>query len=513
MEKSVGIGTVSSKPSKSVNIQINQIDDSDSNVAKLIASAKMEFRKSYAVGVPSFTLREEIDISVTSADIIDCILEDQELFSRVISLAKQFRLKPFPVISASEITPGKFLAQGAQGRVYEATWEGIHVAVKTLSPDICKHFNLDPYFHDTVTQEWGIHSLLRHPNIVRVYGANIAPPDVILVMQFMESTLESPCRGELSLEFDEKLNIAFGISNGLAYLHSNGIIHRDLKPANILIARCKNVWVPKLGDFGLSQLIREDKEARVGSLIYMAPEVMTSDTYDAAADIYSYGIVLWQLFTEMEPYQELSTFQIYSAVETGDRPDLPEFLDSRLNFLISSCWHQMPKKRPSAAQVCCYLSFAESAGEKKIDIESYHTVTDPDSGELYTLYKIAIRVDVPQEVQNRRMSFSSLGDESERKAEQKLIIEKRYSEFYSVYKQLRAVGYKPQFKKNFPSRMVWNKFDQAVLEHRRLFLTMFMNDAWSSCQSESQQFSIMSQFLYGFEGCSASSQECLGLPK
>jgi len=55
------------------------------------------------------------------------------------------------------------------------------------------------------------------------------------------------------------------------------------------------------------------------------------------------------------------------------------------------------------------------AGEKKIEIESYHTLTDPESGELYTLYKIAIKVDVPQELKNKRMSFSSLGDESSRK--------------------------------------------------------------------------------------------------
>jgi len=84
--------------------------------------------------------------------------------------------------------------------------------------------------------------------------------------------------------------------------------------------------------------------------------------------------------------------------------------------------------------------------------------------------------------------------------EKRLVLERRYREFRALYKQLRKTGYHTSFQKQFPSKFVWDKFDPVVLEHRRCFLTSFLNDAWKACQTNAQQFSLLTQFLYGFEG-------------
>lgn len=153
----------------------------------------------------------------------------------------------------------------------------------------------------------------------------------------------------------EKTFIAYGISAGMQFLHEKGIIHRDLKTQNILIDEHK---CPIISDFGSSRYASGNapKTSSFGTPNYMAPEFIQGEEYDLPVDVYSFGIILWEMFTEEVPFAGKESHNIiFMVVIQHTRPPLPEGIPENLKKLIEMCWAQDPQERPTFEQITSFF--------------------------------------------------------------------------------------------------------------------------------------------------------------
>jgi serine/threonine protein kinase len=155
--------------------------------------------------------------------------------------------------------------------------------------------------------------------------------------------------------FERLKAAAVGIARGMEYLHANKVAFRDLKPRNIGFDAATGTV--KIFDFGLACEMEENKRGSpVGTIRYMAPEVASGQPYGLSCDVYSFGIILWQICSlRIKFVHKLKTKAaiLHYVVIKGGRPSLKS-LDSPKNIkkLIEGCWHPDPQCRPSFTNVC-----------------------------------------------------------------------------------------------------------------------------------------------------------------
>lgn len=170
--------------------------------------------------------------------------------------------------------------------------------------------------------------------------------------ELLSSDLESMLKKQgKKLSLFKRIKMAKDAALGLSWLHGiNHICHRDLKPANLLVDENFRV---KVTDFGFAEIkppdrFLKDKFGPRGTALWMAPEVMQQQEFDESIDVYSFGIVLWEIYTTEEPfgqYDDWDTF--YKAVcEKGVRPPIPDDCPPSLKYLMEACWSADRKKRP-----------------------------------------------------------------------------------------------------------------------------------------------------------------------
>lgn len=147
-------------------------------------------------------------------------------------------------------------------------------------------------------------------------------------------------------------------ARGMNYLHncSPVIVHRDLKSPNLLVD--KN-WVVKVCDFGLSRMKNStflSSRSTAGTAEWMAPEVLRNEPSDEKCDVYSYGVVLWELCTMQQPWGGMNAMQVVGAVGFQHRRlDIPNDMDPVISDIITKCWQTDPKLRPTFAEIMATL--------------------------------------------------------------------------------------------------------------------------------------------------------------
>lgn len=260
---------------------------------------------------------------------------------------------------------GSKIGEGAHGRVYEGRYNDRIVAIKVLNQGNTAEEKtaLESRFAREVTMM----SRVKHENLVKFIGACKDPLMVIVtellpgmsLRKYLGSIRPSP------LDLCVALNFALDIARAMDCLHANGIIHRDLKPDNLLLtANQKSV---KLADFGLAreETVAEMMTAETGTYRWMAPELYSTVTlrqgekkhYNNKVDVYSFGIVLWELLTNRMPFEGMSNLQAaYAAAFKQERPTIPGDISPDLAFIIQSCWVEDPNMRPSFSQVIRMLN-------------------------------------------------------------------------------------------------------------------------------------------------------------
>jgi serine/threonine protein kinase len=223
---------------------------------------------------------------------------------------------------------------------------GIVVAVKILKPTGVSS-------QADMARELAVLRSLRHPNCVMLVGHAVRPSDsaTLLVMEYMERGSLHGLIHDAKAQIceDDVLSIAVQLSQGLRYLHEQDppLFHRDLSSFNVLVDRDGTC---KLSDFGLTA-VRGDVDATTRFLTnrrWRAPEV-TTDHYTAECDVYSFAMVLYELFSRMEPFGPDVTLQeVAERAATGKRPQLPTETPRHWAQLIEACWSQDPQQRLSA---------------------------------------------------------------------------------------------------------------------------------------------------------------------
>ncbi|GAB1607027.1 mitogen-activated protein kinase kinase kinase 7-like [Argonauta hians] len=247
----------------------------------------------------------------------------------------------------------EIVGKGAFGVVRRATYKGISVAVKLIETESEKK---------AFITELKQLSRVSHPNIVKLYGACTKQP-VCLVMEYAEGgSLYNVLHGagpQPAYTAAHAISWALQCAKGVEYLHSmkpKALIHRDLKPPNLLLIMGGKVL--KICDFGTACDIQTHMTNNKGSAAWMAPEVFEGSNYSEKCDVFSWGIILWEIFTRKKPFDEMGgpAFRIMWAVHQGIRPPLIKNLPPPLEHLMTSCWAGKHQERPSMSQVVNIMS-------------------------------------------------------------------------------------------------------------------------------------------------------------
>jgi len=265
-------------------------------------------------------------------------------------------------ISYYDLKFGNLIGREPFAEVYKATYKENLVAVKKLFvvQDLWQSDELQIYFA-CFRKEIEILSSLNHPNILKCLGGCIQPSNLCIVTEYCNggSLYDLLHVQEEKLPFQQQIVLALGIAEGMEYLHSRKpiIIHRALNSQIILL----NDSIPKICDFVVSQtkgpLTSSALPTKVGTYNWMAPEVMTENaTYTEKVDVWSFGMILYELATNTIPYDYCGDnvpFLIREVCVKKKTPPLPEgqVVDATVLSLIQQCWNWDPQQRPSFSQI------------------------------------------------------------------------------------------------------------------------------------------------------------------
>lgn len=257
-----------------------------------------------------------------------------------------------PEINAAEITydeESDFIGEGVFGKVFKGRCRSCQVAVK-----VPMNQNLSTTELADFKREVAIVSSIFHPNVVLFMGACMQPGNIKMVTERMttdlENLLHSP-KGK-SLPPFVIFKMAKDAAKGMNWLHGiNNIIHRDLKPSNLLVDNNYNV---KVSDFGFSEILKSNQQTKRdsfgprGTAIWMAPEVMKGEEFGKTVDVYSFGLILWEMYTREDPFKAYEAWdEFYQAIVVRkERPPLPPQMPRALSSLIQACWADDQKTRP-----------------------------------------------------------------------------------------------------------------------------------------------------------------------
>jgi eukaryotic-like serine/threonine-protein kinase len=294
------------------------------------------------------------------------------------------------------------IGRGGMGVVYKAldTHLDRFVAIKILPPDKLS----DPERKRRFIQEAKSASALNHPNIVTIYDIDATDRTIFIAMEYIKGRALNRVIPPSGLAAGKALEYGVQIADALAALHTRGIIHRDLKPANVMVLDNSSI---KILDFGLAKLTEiiadEEKSAPasgeqtsdgvvVGTPAYMAPEQIEGKQVDSRADIFSFGVLMYEMLAGLRPFQGENQYAIASAVLSKDPVSLTHInsaTPAEIERTVSRCLQKDPQLR------------FQNAADLKVALE--WLARDIESGKLHAM-------DAPVRPKGKkRFIYSALG--------------------------------------------------------------------------------------------------------
>jgi len=273
------------------------------------------------------------------------------------------------ILDSSELVLLDLLGSGAQAEVYRGIWwrsfgsttSAITVAVKRLS------MSSGPRAHDCESLAHGI----SHPNLVKCFEASTKPP-YLIVSEFCAggSLYDVVHDSKEPLSWRQRLKILLDVASGMEYLHNRKpkILHRDLKSCNVLLTKPitgeNQKPVAKVADFGLSRVLKASQDLMmtrcVGTWRWMAPEVFSSNEYNESIDVFSFGILMFEVLSREVPY--VDKWPVHAPVNpriglhimNGHRPNVKlvqHGCPGKIVELMQECWCSEPSSRPEFSKV------------------------------------------------------------------------------------------------------------------------------------------------------------------
>ncbi|KAH9414849.1 hypothetical protein DERP_012439 [Dermatophagoides pteronyssinus] len=255
----------------------------------------------------------------------------------ILSPPKSKHLYEIPTINFNRLQFEKLIGRGGFGQVYRGQYQ-----------QELKEARLQFY--------------LDHPNIIRIYGLSMNHRKIYLVMEYASGKSLQELLQKHNLSPTIIINFAKQISSAMEYLHNfkpKPIIHRDLKSSNILLDQPigEGRWLEKqlkLTDLGLARELTDSTSMMTpcGTYAWMAPESITHSKFSKASDVWSFGVVLWELLTAEIPYKNIAGAAV--AYGIGNRQltlPIPKNCPEELKHILQECWQQEPSLRPSFQKI------------------------------------------------------------------------------------------------------------------------------------------------------------------
>ncbi len=254
-----------------------------------------------------------------------------------ISRADTFARMPPPMQNIGKYEVIKEIGKGATSAVYQAydPFQNRQVAIKLLFPETLVDQDHGKRYRKLFVTEASLAGKLSHPHIAAIYDAVADDDASYIVMEYVDgTTLEQYARHDQLLPVKKILEIAYKCARALDYASKQGVIHRDIKPANILLAGEADI---KISDFGaaLTLASQTTQVSGVGSPAYMSPEQVKEQPLTHQTDIFSLGVVMYQLLTGRLPFQGTNNYSmIYQIINTDptppsrQRPGIPGNVDA-----------------------------------------------------------------------------------------------------------------------------------------------------------------------------------------
>ncbi|KAK6727032.1 hypothetical protein RB195_004999 [Necator americanus] len=260
------------------------------------------------------------------------------------------------------ISLGQFLAEGAFGGVYAGVLtvgsRKYQVKVFEVAVKVSKSQKVTKRIITEICKEARILRRYRHPNVVKFYGVAAEREPVMLVMELVNGgALDAYLqKKKAEITVADRVRFAFGAAKGLEYLHNNDCIHRDVAARNCLVHNGE----VKISDFGLSrELSNRAKKYKIKDqnqrlpVRWLAPEVLSSATYSRKSDVFSYGILLWEIFSDAAlPYADMTLIEVITKVQAGYRLSAPDIMPKFVRkIMMDQCFPTLPDDRSTMTQI------------------------------------------------------------------------------------------------------------------------------------------------------------------
>ncbi|XP_030071208.1 mitogen-activated protein kinase kinase kinase 9 [Microcaecilia unicolor] len=296
-------------------------------------------------------------------------------------------------IDFTELVLEEIIGIGGFGKVYRAIWRGDEVAVKAARHDPDEDISQTI---ENVRQEAKLFAMLRHPNIIALRGVCLKEPNLCLIMEFARGGSLNRVLSGKQIPPDILVNWAVQIARGMNYLHDEAvvpIIHRDLKSSNILILeKVENGdlsnKVLKITDFGLArEWHRTTKMSAAGTYAWMAPEVIRSSMFSKGSDVWSYGVLLWELLTGEVPFRGIDGLAVaYGVAMNKLALPIPSTCPEPFTKLMDDCWNPDPHTRPSFINILDQLTRIEESGFFEMPQDSFQSLQEDWKHEIQEMF-------------------------------------------------------------------------------------------------------------------------------
>ena len=275
-------------------------------------------------------------------------------------------------IPFEDLSQPQLIATGSEGtKVFQASYKNYPVAVKQIGIPSSSQEAFRSLAE--VRREIWILSSLRHPNILRIEGLsrNTKNGRLLIVVEKCDRDLQRHLLDpEADISWESRIELAQHIAAAMSYLHARNpiISHRDLKSPNILVRRRPSTGrvVAKVADFGMARvlgmttmMVRAAEGDGLDNCLWQAPEIIKKAEIDHTADIYAFGIILWELFTRQIPFGQFTWMsQTADYITSGGRPEMPPEAQAFPEFvnIMKQCWSEKRAQRPPFLQVCQQLA-------------------------------------------------------------------------------------------------------------------------------------------------------------
>ncbi|XP_072153735.1 mitogen-activated protein kinase kinase kinase 11 isoform X2 [Bemisia tabaci] len=284
-------------------------------------------------------------------------------------------------IDFNDLQLEEIIGVGGFGKVYRGFYRKQEVAVKAARHD--NDGDIETTL-ENVRQEAKLFWLLEHENIVSLIGVCLKPPNLCLVMEYARGGSLNRVLAGRKIRPDVLVDWAIQIARGMNYLHSGApisLIHRDLKSSNVLLSEpVENDDLQfktlKITDFGLArEVYKTTRMSAAGTYAWMAPEVIKASTFSKASDVWSYGVLLWELLTGETPYKGIDALAVAYGVATNKLSlPIPSTCPESWRALMEACWAPDPHNRPPFLEILDALDEIVHSAFTQTPHESFHTM-------------------------------------------------------------------------------------------------------------------------------------------